>query len=101
MLQVFVTTFAENSVEFLYSRRLKYLLDTKRHLIDIQVIDANSEIQKVFSNASATNLREVLFAKYRLIKNGKEIELPQVFLVSEQVGIKHKKSVIDACEFTK
>lgn len=65
-LQVFVNSFCENSLESLYSRRLKYLMETKRHLIEIKIIDANLELSQAMSDVKIhgdtnTNLREKLF----------------------------------------
>lgn len=78
-LQVFINSFCENSIEFLYSRRLKYLLESKRLVVDIQMIDVNSEIKKVMgpSVCNGGNIREQLFNRFRLVRNSDdEVTLP-------------------------
>jgi hypothetical protein len=50
-LQVFVNTFADSSIECIYSRRLKYLMESKRNLIDIHFIDVNIEMKNVFTQS--------------------------------------------------
>jgi hypothetical protein len=51
-LQVYLTTFNESSLEYIYSRRLKYLLSCKQHLIDIAFIDVNLEIKNALDCSS-------------------------------------------------
>ena len=43
-LQVFVTSFGDGSLEQLHSRRLRYLLHAKSHLLEIRVVDVNQEM---------------------------------------------------------
>ena len=51
-LQVFINTFTagQSSLEAAHSRRLLYLLESKRHLVDkFTVVDVNTEIKKALS----------------------------------------------------
>lgn len=78
-LKVFINTFSENSIESLYSRRLKYIMESKTHLIDINFTDINMEIAKAYKADqkfdSIANLRSKLFYEHGLIKNGKDNEI--------------------------
>jgi len=85
-LQVYVNSFGDGSLEQLLSRRLRYLLQAKSHLIEIRIIDVNQEMASVLRQQTQTrNLRDFLLQKHRLVQNREfgEMSLPQVFLVQE------------------
>jgi hypothetical protein len=78
---VYFTSFNENSIEYLYSRRLKYILSCKEHLIDINFIDINLELRKATISESefvyeGQNLREKLFSDIGIIKNSDTLNDP-------------------------
>eukprot|EP00347_Sterkiella_histriomuscorum_P000388 403376053 len=110
-LEVFLNTFPGSQIESLYSKRLLYLIETKKHFIQIHVVDVNTEISNLKLNLDSLNLdnsdkilkepqfdmkniREYMFEKYRLIKNTEDqvIMLPQVYLIQTPV-IEQKKYV--------
>ena len=93
-IQVFVNSFTGggSSLEAAHSRRILYLLESKKHMIDkFTVVDVNTEIKKALSekyaNESTTLIRETLISQFKLIRNGSnsEVVLPQVFLVRNKL----------------
>ncbi len=75
-IQAFVNSFTGggSSLESAHSRRLLYLMDSKKHLVDkYTVVDVNTEIKKAFSEnvivQSTLLIRESLVTQFQLIRN--------------------------------
>ena len=78
-------------MEAAHSRRILYLLESRKNLVDkYKVVDVNTEIKKALkdkiSGESSSLIRESLMSHYKLIKNSpsSEIVLPQVFLIKNK-----------------
>jgi hypothetical protein len=97
-LQAFVNTFQESNVEATYSRRLLYILESKTHLIETQVIDVNQELANCFRDkgSEVQNLRQTLQQKYNLINNGPQggLVFPQIFLCVPDAPAKTLRSSV-------
>lgn len=87
---MFINSFTagESALEAVHSRRLAYLMESKRSKVNkLVVVDVNTEIKKAISSTekvyeSTTHLRNRLVAHFKLIKNGPQgdVILPQAFI---------------------
>lgn len=78
-------------MEATHSRRLLYLLDSKRYLVTkFTIVDVNTEIKNALlgskSGESTLQIRESLLKNYNLLRNGpnSDIILPQVFFMKSK-----------------